>query len=454
MASGGCLTAVSSEPVAWEKRPSFQVFFSRDDAEQKPPVGWRTVVRCVISSLRGPPMTKPPDRKYLGRSSEIDDLELVRTAGNYVYDARGRRYLDFTSGWCVGNFGWGDRELQSELRRFKGPAYVPPSSLYAPWDELAALLAKITPENLTKTFRATGGSEAIDLALQAAMWHTKRGKFLSLEQSYHGNSIAGLSIGASEDRKGLPNFLRGCEKVMPPLNERALVGIERRLKRRDIAAFIMEPVAINLGVLVPERGAMTELQRLCRRFGTLLIMDEVACGIGRTGTLFASEHFEIEPDILCLAKALTGGHAAIGATIMTTNVARSMEAKGSFYSTYGWHPYSVHAALVILRHAWQQRQRLLQHVAAMSDLFRERLGRIAFEGLRALRIHGLAIGLEFEQGKKVSRLEDDCQNEGLLLTDAGDEILLLLPPMTIDPDVANRGLKIIERVVNARKRTR
>lgn len=387
---------------------------------------------------------KQRDRKYIGRDSEPDDFQVTRAQGSRLFDADGKSYIDFTSGWCVSNLGWGDGEVRAQLRRFKGPSYVAPSSLYAPWVDLAELLAELTPGKLTKSFRATGGSEAVDLALQAAMLHTERGKFLALEDSYHGNSLAGVSVAASEDRSSLPNFLRGCEKVAGPFDEKALAKIEARLKRRDVAAFIMEPVSINLGVVRPERAAMAELQRLCRRTGTLLIMDEVACGFGRTGTLFASEHFGIEPDILCLAKALTGGHAAMGAAIMTEPVARSMEEEGSFYSTFGWHPYSVHAALATLRYWRRHEARILRHVETLSELFRTRLGRMKFDGLREMRVQGLAIGLEFESEDTVSDLEEACLEKGLLVTDAGEEILLLLPPLNMEARVAERGLDILE----------
>jgi acetylornithine/succinyldiaminopimelate/putrescine aminotransferase len=387
---------------------------------------------------------KQRDRRYLGRNSEPDDLQITRAEASHVFAADGRRYIDFTSGWCVGNLGWGDKEIRAQLRRFKGPSYVAPSSLYAPWADLAELLADITPGKLTKSFRATGGSEAVDLALQAAMLHTQRGKVLALEDSYHGNSLAGISVASSEDRESLPNFLRGCEKIPAPLGEKALAKIEARLNRRDVAAFIMEPVAINLGVVVPERAAMAALQRLCRRTGTLLIMDEVACGFGRTGKLFASEHFPIEPDILCLAKALTGGHAAMGAAIMTAPVARSMEEAGSFYSTFGWHPYSVHAALATLRYWRRHENRILRHVEAISGLFRTRLGQMKFDGLREMRVQGLAIALEFENENTVSDLEDACQENGLLVTESGGEVLLLLPPLNIERRIAERGLDILE----------
>jgi hypothetical protein len=224
--------------------------------------------------------------------------------------------------------------VTAALQRFRGPDYVYPEHGYKPWSELARLLAGVVPGRRARSFRATGGSEAIEFALQAAMLHTKRRRFLSLEDAYHGNTIGALSVAGSENRETYPNLLASCDKIAPPLDTRALEKIETRLKRRDVAAFVMEPVSINLGVLVPSTSFMTELQRLCRRYKTLLVMDQVACGFGRTGTLFASEQFDVEPDILCVGKAITAGTAGLGAMIATPQVASSMEEDGSFWSTY------------------------------------------------------------------------------------------------------------------------
>ena len=129
---------------------------------------------------------------------------------------------------------------------------------------------------------------------------------------------------------------------------------------------------------------------------------------------------------------------------MTETVARSMEENGSFYSTFGWHPYSVHAALATLRYWRHHENRILRHVEKISGLFRGRLGRMKFDGLRELRVQGLAIALEFESEDTVSDLEDACLEKGLLVTDAGGEILLLLPPLTIESEVAESGLDILE----------
>src|SRR5688572_33053872 len=153
------------------------------------------------------------------------------------------------------------------------------------------------------------------------MIHTGRRALLSLEGSYHGNSLAGLSIGASDNRERIKNLLPYCGKITPPLDAKALRRIEQRLKRREVAAFIVEPISINLGVLIPEKEIIRRVRDLCRHYGTLFIADEVASGFGRTGRVFACEHFELDPDMLCVAKAMSGGLAPIGAVIATATIA-------------------------------------------------------------------------------------------------------------------------------------
>ena len=115
------------------------------------------------------------------------------------------------------------------------------------------------------------------------MVHTKRRRFLTLEDAYHGNTIGALSIGSKDNRETYANLLAGCDHVAPPLDDRALDKIETRLKRRNVAAFVMEPISINLSVLIPEAEFMEGLVPLCHRYGTLVILDEVATGFGRTG---------------------------------------------------------------------------------------------------------------------------------------------------------------------------
>jgi acetylornithine/succinyldiaminopimelate/putrescine aminotransferase len=387
------------------------------------------------------------DRRHLGRAGDPEPLEIARSDGAFVFDRRGKRYIDFVMGWCVGNFGWNNREIAESMarQRFRGPDYAYPEYLYAPWAELAERLAALVPRRLSKVFRATGGTEAVEVAIQAAMVSTGRRRFVSIEGSYHGDSIGAMSIGASEYRETFPNLLAGCRKISPPLDSRAAEKVRRLLKGRDVAAFIMEPIVINLGVQVPTTEFMRSLRELCTRYGTVLIFDEVATGFGRTGRLFAFEHFHVTPDVLCLAKAITGGVQGMGATLTTPAIARAMSEDSSYYSTYGWHPRAVQAALATLAYVKKHRTKLLANAVAMEEYFAGRLASIPFRHTPTVRAKGVAIGLEFEDEDYAEELVDRCRDNGLLVADNGGGMITLFPPLTIDRETAAAGLDILER---------
>jgi adenosylmethionine-8-amino-7-oxononanoate aminotransferase len=388
---------------------------------------------------------RTPPQRFLARE-DSPELQIARSKDSYVFDASGKRYVDFLMGWCVGNFGWGNAVIEKPAKAFKGPDYVYPGFDYQPWEDLAFLLVAVAPPGLGKCFRATGGSEAVDLALQAAMLHTGRAKFMSLEDSYHGNTLGCLSIGASGKREKVRNLLPNCLKVDPPLDERLLGKIETQLKKREVAAFIMEPISMNLGVLIPEDEFLPELQRLCRRYGTLLVMDEVATGFGRTGTLFASDQYDLQPDIITLAKAITDGVGGMGAMIATAEVARSMEEDGSFYSTYGWHPRSTAVAITTLKYIIRNERRLIAHVTAAAEYFAMRLAAMTFRHDVEVRQRGLAIGLDFGDEDYANKVGERCRKKGLLVSPEG-ETVLLIPALNIDLKTAQKGLDILERCV-------
>src|SRR6478672_10456829 len=190
------------------------------------------------------------DRKHFGRQGEPEDVVVGNSADSYLTDARGKKYIDFMMGWCVGNLGWGNTEIRAAVRAFDGPEYVHPNYLYRPWAQLAEMLARITPGKLAVSYRTTGGTESVEGALQIAMAYTGRGAFVSVEDSYHGNSIATMSIGASDNRETFPNLLPHCHKIEPPLDRKALGKVETLLKKRDVAAFIMEPIICSLGAVI------------------------------------------------------------------------------------------------------------------------------------------------------------------------------------------------------------
>ncbi len=388
--------------------------------------------------------TRQKDKKYLGRDGSFRDVEVTKAKGSYVYDAHGKKYIDFYMGWCVGNVGWGVDEIVRQIKNFNGPDYVSPMYFYKPWAELAELLAKITPGKLVKSFRATGGTEAVEIALQAAMAYTKRSKFISIEGSYHGHSIGAMSIGASDFRGWYKNLLPDCHKIKPPLDRVAAREVEKILSKRDVAAFIAEPTICNLAVVIPTKEFFNIVQKACKKYGTLFIADEVATGFGRTGKMFACEHYGIEPDIMCLAKGLTGGFGALGATIMTNEVAKSMEFGFSFYSTFGWHPLNVHGAIANIKYLLKNKKEFLKNANDLSFYFKERLEKMPFRYPAEIRAQGLAIGVEFTKNGYSDAIIKKAMGKGLLIADAKPNTFIIYPAINISRSVAKQGLDILE----------
>ena len=386
-------------------------------------------------------MTGRNGRRLLAEQAEPEGIRVARAQGSHVWDDQRKKYIDFIMGWCVGNLGWGLPEIRDAIGRTNHPEYIYPHYDYKGWHDLAELLAEVAPGDLTRSFRATGGTEAVEIALQIAMVATGRNRFVSIEDSYHGNSIGTLSIAASANRDRFPRLLDGCDKVKPPLNAAKLDRVERLLRKRNVAAFIMEPIAINLGVLVPDNDFMEGLERLCNRYGTLLIMDEVACGFGRTGNVFATEHFDIAPDILTMSKAMSAGYGGIGSTMTTEKVHRKIKGKYSAYSTYGWHPFAVDAAIASLRYWNRHGHDLLTNCVEVGAYLERRLEEI-FGDFATVHAKGLAIAVEFDNEDYPAKLVERCRRKGLLVT-ADGEYLQILPAINVESSVAVRATNIL-----------
>jgi acetylornithine/succinyldiaminopimelate/putrescine aminotransferase len=366
---------------------------------------------------------------HLARDEEESELRITRAEGSHIWSGN-RRFIDFTSGWCVGNLGWEVEELRERLHRYDGPQYVSPTLMYDAWEELAAELCHTVPGRFTHCYRATGGTEAVEIALQLARAATGRKQFVAVRDAYHGNSIAIQDMVAS--RRSIP----------APLDDDALERVDRVLKKRDVAALIMEPIIINLDVHVPSRSFMSGLQRLCHRYGTLLILDEVATGFGRTGKLFATEHFDVQPDIVTLGKAVTSGWAPMGATLATEEVYRASKSDVNPWSTYGWHPIAVEAALGTLAFWRRHGSVVLRNVEERSDQLRLGLQAITGSGAR-MNVAGLAIAVEVDGAEQVYQR---CEEQGLLLS-SSDECVTMFPPLQLDGATAREALEIFSRCV-------
>jgi len=384
------------------------------------------------------------DKKYLGREGSPKPIVIKKAKGSYLYDDKNIKYIDFFVGWCVGNVGWNPNEIVKQIKKFDGPNYVPPGYYYQGWAELAEILAKISPGKLIKSFRATGGTEAVEIALQAAMSHTKRSKFISIEGSYHGHSIGAMSIGASDFRTWYSNLLPGCHKINSPLDKKAAREVEKMLSKRDVAAFISEPIVCNLAVEIPTKEFFKIVQAACKKYGTLFIADEVATGFGRTGKLFACEHYDLKPDIMTIAKGATGGFGALGATLMTSQVAKSFEFDFSYYSTFGWHPLNVEATIANINYFLKRKEKLLDNTNKLGAYFEKRLKAMKFKITPEIRIKGLAIGLEFRKSEYPSRIIDKCLSKGLLVANASGTNIVMFPSLNLSLKTAQAGLDIFK----------
>jgi acetylornithine/succinyldiaminopimelate/putrescine aminotransferase len=376
------------------------------------------------------------DRKFLGRTSDPEPLQIVAAEGSHVRDARGRTFIDFQMGWCVGNLGWNPPEIVARVQRFKGPFYVSPKMLYAPWTQLAKELVDVAPRKLAHAYRCVGGSEAVEHALQLAMTATGRTKIVSLEGAYHGNTFGARGVGDG----GVDATLSGMKKLAPPLDAAALDRLETLLRHNDVAALIMEPIPMNLNVLVPDSDFMREVIPLCHRHGTLVIFDEVACGFGRTGRLFAADHWHLEPDIMCVAKAFSSGIAPIASTLATQEVADACKDELSFYSTFGWMPLATEAALGTLAYWRAHGDELVENIAERSAQLRHSLGEIFDDG--ELRMIGMAIAIGLDDEERVARIAKRCRDHGLIIGEEED-FLVMFPALTIDEDTVDDALQIL-----------
>jgi putrescine aminotransferase len=238
----------------------------------------------------------------------------VRARDVWVWDHDERKYLDFLAGFGAVNLGHNHPRLTERLHRFLDEdalnlCHVGPS---AQSGELAAALAARTGDSLSVSMFSSSGSEAVEAGLKLARAATHRSGLLFCDGGFHGTNLGTLSVmGSTRLRQPFEPLLKECEKV--PFND--LAALQTALATRRFAAFLVEPLQAEAGVLIPASGYLAEAQALCRRYGTLLILDEVQTGLGRTGSMFAYQQANFQPDVLVLAKSLGGGMTPLAATL-------------------------------------------------------------------------------------------------------------------------------------------
>ncbi len=245
------------------------------------------------------------------------DKKFVRAQGVSVWDDQGNEYLDFLGGYGALNYGHNHPEIVKAVRQVEEMPNLLQASLGTLYAGLAHNLAQITPAGLCRTFFGNSGAEAVEGALKLTRAATKKTKFLYCEGSFHGKTFGALSVtGKNKYQEPFKPLLPGCEAV--PFGD--LDALEEKLKNKDVAAFILEPIQGEGGVHIPEEGYLKQVRALCTRYEALLILDEIQTGFARTGTNFACQWDMITPDVMCLGKSLGGGVMPISAFTTTEEI--------------------------------------------------------------------------------------------------------------------------------------
>jgi acetylornithine/succinyldiaminopimelate/putrescine aminotransferase/predicted amino acid dehydrogenase len=361
----------------------------------------------------------------------------VRGEGNYLWDAEGRKYLDFVSGFGSLNLGHNHPAVTtalSEALRQQAPGFA--QSAVNPFAAaLAEELAIVSPSPLEMVFFCNSGSEAVEAALKLARQATGRTGLLSCHHSYHGKTFGSLSVtGNSNYQRPFGPLLPDCESI--PYGN--LTALERALANQRMAGFVVEPIQAEGGMIVPPVGYLRAAQSMCRAAGTLLIVDEVQTGLGRTGKLFAVNHEGVEPDVITLAKSLGGGLMPIGAMLSRRD--HWMQAYGTMQtfalhtSTFGGGSLACAAGLAAVRTI--REEKLAENAEERGHQLYEGLKILCLEHdfLSEVRGRGLLLGLEFNPTpSKIVTHGMSVDNTGLAryLIPNHDELLNSIPAMYV-----------------------
>ena len=428
----------------------------------------------LVTPLPGPAAKEvlQLDEKYVSPSYTRSYPLVAKTGrGALVEDVDGNVFLDFAAGIAVVSTGHCHPEVvaaiqkqAAELIHMSGTDFYYPSLV-----ELAQRLSAITPGQQPKrVYFGNSGTEAIEAAIKLARYHTKREKLIAFYGCFHGRTMGALSLTASKavQRKGFGALLAGVFHIPYPYCYRCPYGLrpescctecaavlERELFKKivdpeEVAAIIVEPIQGEGGYVPAPPEFLQDLQRICRRYGILLVSDEVQCGMGRTGKWWAGDHAGLEPDILCTAKGVASG-MPLGATIARADV---MDwTPGAHASTFGGNPVCIAAALatigLIERTYMENARRLGEFLFSRMANWRER-----HKIVGDIRGKGLMIGIEIVRDQKTKEKAHDLRDrlvqmafaKGLLVLGAGENTVRLSPPLVIDEEQADFAVRTLD----------
>ena len=369
------------------------------------------------------------------------DLVVVRGEGATLWDEQGNEYIDCVGGQGAANLGHAHPAVVVAISEQAARLISCPEMFYN--DTRAKLLAKLTslaPADMERVFLTNSGTEAVEAAFKFARFSTKRTKIIASMRGFHGRSMGALS--ATWNKKYRAPFT----PLIPDIHHVPYNNLEKLAAEMDenTAAVILEIVQGEGGVHPGDAGYFQGAQELCHQHGALLIIDEIQTGFGRTGKMFALEHFNLQPDLLCLAKSIAGG-VPMGAVLLGERVAAL--SPGIHGSTFGGNPLAAAASLAALNAL--EEEGLPQRAAELGTYLIDELNKIDSPLIRGVRGMGLMVGVELKQ--KVAPYIAALTERGILALPAGLTVIRLLPPLVINREQIDQVIEALNDILTSEK---
>ncbi len=382
--------------------------------------------------------------RFVGVPGSYRGVAVSHTDGNVLVSPEGTRYIDLIAGWCTVNAGYDRQDIIASMgEALDEAAYIKPTYADADVTALAETLAEITPGDLTKSFRVTSGSEAVETAIKAARVATGKEKILTNQDAYHGHVYGAMSAGTTSLGEPYRPLVPGFERIRPPLEEDEQWYEEFRAVVRDgdVAAYLTETVLTHQGVHVPSSKHYRHVREICDENDVLLVLDEVANGFSRTGEMLAVDRYDIVPDVMTFAKGLSSGYAPIGAAVMHDDIGEAMDTAGGFYSTFGWTRDAVAAARTNLDIL--EEEGLAERAREVGEFLAGELRGI--NGVAEVRQTGMLLGVAFD-APVAADVRTAGVKEGVLTgTGVAGDTLILSPPLNASREYLQDGVKRLQQ---------
>ena len=392
-------------------------------------------------------MYKPVDIFKLYQAQTFSSpscLEIISANGNYIKDVKGKEYLDFVAGVSACTLGHShpiiNKAITEQLEKYSH-VMVYGEYVQAPQYQLAKLLSDNLPEKLKTTYFTNSGTEAIEGAIKLAKRVNGRTEIISCKNSYHGSTQGALSVIGNENQKSnyrplIPN----CNQIL--YNDiYSLSNITSKT-----SAVIIEPIQGATGFITQEDNFLMKIRERCNETGTILIFDEIQTGFGRIGSLFAFQHYNVIPDILCIAKGMGNG-MPIGAFISSWKFMNllTFQPKLGHITTFGGHPISCAASLALLKYLLASN--IINDIYKKEMIFREYL---SHQKIIEIRGKGLLLAIEFGDKILAKKVVEESLNKGLILFYFlfNDTSVRITPPLNISKEEIIKGCKIITSILN------